>query len=34
MDYGPNTPFILASYAVSAIAILGLVIWTLKKPKL
>jgi len=34
MDYGTNTPYILASYAVSFIAILALVIWSIRKPKL
>jgi hypothetical protein len=34
MDYGTNTPFIIASYAVSFIGILGLVIWAIRKPKL
>lgn len=34
MDYGAITPFIMGAYGVSLLGIAGLVVWTLRKPKL
>ncbi|WP_415810836.1 heme exporter protein CcmD [Litorimonas haliclonae] len=34
MDYGATTPFILAAYGISFLGVIGLVLWTMRKPRL